>query len=874
MGLGPFDAGDLIPDPVEDAVEAGKEKAGEGVDWAGDKAAGGLDRAGFDGAADRVRAVSDSAANRLGAAADELDLGQTEDSRRLVHGSVSRIRSTVSHLRDFQSAFERVGTGLRNVDSGAWRGRTAEAFRERAAGEPSKWFTAADACVRAADALERFAETVEWAQGRAADAVELWRAAQADSRTARSEHDRAVREFDAASTVYAFAVQRGEDPGTKPVKPGEFVDPGDEGRRAARELLGDARRQRDAAAQEARSAIAAAADLAPAKPSYAEQVRDGFTGLNLDALHFSGGVAKGGAGLLNFAKSLNPLDPYNLTHPGDFTTNLNRTAFDLASAARHPVGTGERLVDQFLADPAEGAGRMVPELLGTKGAGSARTVVGAAGRTARREARRMASDGPYNRTTPPGGRVCKGVDPIDLATGLMYLPQTDVVLPGTLPLVFRRHVESGYAAGRWFGPAWASTVDQHLEVDAEGVVFCSEDGLVLSYPHPAVGLSTLPQAGPRWPLERTRQGDYTLTDPDTGQVRHFTAPPGGGDGVAVIDQITDRHGNWITFDHTPEGTPAAITHHGGYRLRFTVEDDRVTALHLSDATAPDDEVTLVRYGYAGGNLSSVTNSSGLPLRFAYDGRGRLVSWRDTNDRSYHYTYDDRDRCVAAGGDAGHLTVTLAYTDPAPATGTTTTTVTTPEGHATRYVVNARRQVIATTDPLGATVHTAYDAQDRVTSRTDALGHTTAYRWDDAGNLVGVVRPDGREATATYNTLGLPTTLVGFDGATWRQEFDAAGNRTSLTDPAGATTRFTHSAQGHLTAITDALGHTTQVECNTAGLPLEVTDPLGAITRCERDMFGRVTSITDPLGNTTRLTWTLEGKLAGRTNPDGAAESWT
>ncbi|URN14441.1 DUF6531 domain-containing protein [Streptomyces radiopugnans] len=76
----------------------------------------------------------------------------------------------------------------------------------------------------------------------------------------------------------------------------------------------------------------------------------------------------------------------------------------------------------------------------------------------------------------------------------MFLPQTDVSLPGAMPLVFRRYVESGYIAGRWFGPSWASTVDQRLEVDAEGVVFVAEDGRLLAYPHPAPGVPTLPSA--------------------------------------------------------------------------------------------------------------------------------------------------------------------------------------------------------------------------------------------------------------------------------------------------------------------------------------------------------------------------------------------
>jgi hypothetical protein len=64
----------------------------------------------------------------------------------------------------------------------------------------------------------------------------------------------------------------------------------------------------------------------------------------------------------------------------------------------------------------------------------------------------------------------RGSDPIDFATGRMYLPQTDVALPGALPLVFRRRVESGYHLGKWFGPSWSSTVDQRPEIDSEGVV--------------------------------------------------------------------------------------------------------------------------------------------------------------------------------------------------------------------------------------------------------------------------------------------------------------------------------------------------------------------------------------------------------------------
>ncbi|MEK8142230.1 DUF6531 domain-containing protein [Streptomyces sp. M10(2022)] len=78
---------------------------------------------------------------------------------------------------------------------------------------------------------------------------------------------------------------------------------------------------------------------------------------------------------------------------------------------------------------------------------------------------------------------CAG-DPVDIATGRMLLPQTDIALPGSLPLVFERVFDSSHRAGRWFGTGWSSTVDQRLEIDAEGVVFSCNEGSLLAYPHP------------------------------------------------------------------------------------------------------------------------------------------------------------------------------------------------------------------------------------------------------------------------------------------------------------------------------------------------------------------------------------------------------
>ncbi|MGY0064468.1 putative T7SS-secreted protein [Streptomyces sp. LZ34] len=858
MGLG-----DFIPDPVQHFVEDQVENLGEAVDGVGDFTADRLDGMGWADGAGWVRRTTDSAANALGADVGEMGLDQTEDPKRLVHGSPGKLRSTADHLTAFENAFNDVGKGLAGVDADALKGRSAAAFTRRASAEPKKWYVAADACGKAAAALREFAETVEWAQKQADEAVRTYR--------------RGRKASEEASAAHHPEASAGHDPGSADIE-------------AAEDILGEARRQRDTAHLTAQRAVAAARDKAPRGPSYLRRAADGVAGLRLDGSHFVGGAVKGTAGLVNFVRSVNALDPYNLTHPAEYATHLNTTAAGLLRMANDPDTALKAMWDSFEKDPAEGLGRLVPELVGTKGLGGVRSLATAgkdlAGVAERAPGRgwkpsswkwksgghaQLEKDGAAPHSVPDTAKTTGATDPVDLATGKMYLPQTDVSLPGLLPLVFHRRAESGYRAGRWFGPSWSSTADQRLEILDRGVVLVGADGLLLSYPHPAPGVPTLPELGPRWPLERTPGGDYTVTDPHTGHVRHYTGPAGaraGGDGEAPLTEISDRNGHRLTFEYDGDGTPTGIVHDGGYHLTFATEGGRITALRLGGTE-------LVRYGYTDGDLTEVTGSSGLPLRFEYDSDHRVIAWVDTNRRRYEYVYDDRHRVVSEGGTEGHVSLCIDYDGAGvdPDTGHRVTTVRTPEGHTTRYLVDDRCRVVAVTDPLGNTVRTGSDRHGRPLTHTDALGHTTRYAYDETGHLARLTTPDGHTRTIVHNRLGLPVKITDTDGTVWRHTYDERGNRTATTDPAGHTIRYTYDGRSALTSVIDPLGGTTRIRCDAAGLPLEITDPLGAVTTYRRDAFGRPTAVTDPLGATTRLEWTVEGRLAAHTDPNGARQTW-
>ncbi|ARF57086.1 putative T7SS-secreted protein [Streptomyces gilvosporeus] len=879
------DIGDGInsaADKIGDAVDGAEKAVGEGIEYATDKTGDVLDTVGAHGAAKAVRSVGEDAADALGAQVDERQLGESDDPKELIHGDVSKINETAGHLKNFYAAFDRVGQGIRKLDAGSWKGKAAESFHEKFDAHPKEWMRAADACETAWKALDAYADTVNWAQKKAQTAIDKWQEAEDKTKKAVDAYRHEVDTYNAKAEAYNSALDSGSDPGAKPQKPGAFVNPGETGRAEAKEILQNARSQRNEAAEKAHRALQSALEHAPKEPKFLTEMTldaaDGVVGGGLNLMHVVGGATKAVVGTVNMLRTVNPMEPYNMAHPYMYLANVSKTGLGLVSAAAHPGRMAKGMLGEgWGSDPGDAGGALFVNIIGGKGAG-------AIGKGLVRAGARDIAKGAARDALKDGGKVaikdrarqwwCRtfGNDPIDMATGRMALPQTDIDLPGSLPLTFTRTFESSYRTGRWFGPTWMSTVDQRLEIDSEGVILIGEQGNLLAYPHPAVGVPTLPIEGDGDPLERTPDGDYLLTNPSTGTRRYFTTYT---EDLAVLDEISDRRGNHHTFDYTEDGTPTAITHSAGYRLLLTTDNGRITALHLAGAALDGGDQLLMTYGYdEAGNLVTTTNSSGLPLRFTYDDLGRITSWTDTNNSSYSYVYDDQDRCTSQGGIAGHLRAHFTWGDPDPVTGLRTNLFYNSQGGVTRYEVNDHHQIVAETDPTGATTRTVRDAKHRILSTTDPLGRTTSFTYDDEGRLTSVTLPDGTATSTTYNEDGHPLSITGPDGTTWTHTYDANGNRTSTTDPTGATTTYTHDTRGHLASVTDALDNTTRLYCNEAGLPLSITNPLGATTHYRRDAFGRTTSVTDPLGETTHMVWTVEGKLAVRLDPTGATEKWT
>ncbi|GAA0702614.1 hypothetical protein GCM10009548_89630 [Streptomyces malaysiensis subsp. malaysiensis] len=206
----------------------------------------------------------------LGWGTGELELGQTEEPKELIHGDAAKLRANAAQLRGLSKGLASVGEGLRNLNSHEIKGETADAFRKRVSAEPKKWFQVAHACERASGALTDVAHTVEWAQHQAQEAIDAYGRGKRASERARETHNAKVDAYNKAVEAYnSNPSTDGAECAAPPKAPGTFHDPGAADMETAREILVEARRQRDAAHDRAQTAIKGTYDEHQAKSSEA-----------------------------------------------------------------------------------------------------------------------------------------------------------------------------------------------------------------------------------------------------------------------------------------------------------------------------------------------------------------------------------------------------------------------------------------------------------------------------------------------------------------------------------------------------------------------------------------------------------------------------
>ena len=816
-----------------------------------------------------------------------------------IAGGASAIRSSATRWSSFAESSSSASADIRRIDSAEFRGDEADLYRARLSTDlPPHLDATSQAWAAVSSALQEYATTLESLQQRmsavcsqAADQQAQAAAAgdaMADARTADARHTASVE-----AAQKALPTGKALPPDTyqpQAVAASNQLDAANAAVQATTDAANRLHGEHSAAVDRCVGAINTAAGMRFQEPpgfwgrlgaAVGGWVRD-----HADVLKAISGALKqisSIAGLLAMIPILAPV-----MAPLAAATGAGALVID--SAVKVATGKGswtDIAMDAVGVIPGGGAAgsaakgaRMAQEAHAAVGAAKlskdARGLGSAADGVHRAEGALVGADRSGGRAvdsaesavvhdTPVDDLPCVS-DPIDVVSGEMVLQQTDLVLPGVLPLVLKRVYKSGYRWGSVFGGSWASTLDQRVEVGSGGnVCFVAEDGVVLHYRDvsaAATGVGWLPTEGvQRWALRRDVAGGWSVEDPVRWVTRFFAAAD--DDGSCALLEIRDRYGNSVHFDYCVTGVVSEIRHSAGYRVVVASADGLVTGLSVRN---DEQESSVASFEYDGlGQLVRDNNADGVALTLQWES-GRIVGWRDRNDIWYRYLYDESGRCVRTSGRGRVLSYGFSYLPGR-------TLVTDSLGAVTTYEYNAAGQVTRTVDPLGHATASVWDRYDRLLLRTDPLGRSTQFDYDGSGRITGITPPDGSRASLRRNERGDVIEVVDASGAVWSHKYDEVGNAISSRDPLGSVISRTYSARGALETMSDTLGAVTTTASNAAGLPVSVSDPLGVVTRLDYDGTGRVVRSVDPLGGSTSFGWTANGRLAYRVGSDGARQEW-
>ncbi|AEV84534.1 RhsC-like protein [Actinoplanes sp. SE50] len=830
-------------------------------------------------------------------------------------GEPANLVTTGNRLLDFADDAHRAQRAVDSLQGdGAvltWIGQSGDAFREQFGELPAQLRKVYDSHRMAGDALHAFAPRLEAAQAMADRAL-------ADGRAAREQLTGLTGQLQLAQGdvtaigQQATALQQHTDPDPEQVKQAirdseaakqrladvqGRVASGQQALNAAKSLAEQARQLRDGAAQECKREIAAASDAGIQPRSFWQKLGEFLKGLwdvvcevakwvalvaGIIAMIIGGPLAwialAAGAVLLvkaivDFAQGKGSITDLLFAVLGIIPGVRGLTSLSRLSALYKAGGL------KAIAQAALTSMKNTVRGLATTVTTAARGVVDVV-KTGFSKLTGKINKIPVT-TSKRTFEIPACGDPVDVSTGRVFLPETDLDLPGSPPLLLERTHRSDYRSGRLFGVSWASTLDQRIVVESDAVHMLAADGTLLTYPVPGAEGPVVPGHGRSLPLRRSGDG-FLVTDPATGRSLLFAAPvadpepdlvapllprevlPESAGTVpsrtAELVAIVDREGGRIEVLRDGRGAPVEVRHGDGRRIAVTTEDGQITALHLVPATG-GEPVLLRTFGYADGHLVTVAGPAGQTMRFGYDGDGRMIRWDDSNGQWYAYTYDADGRCVLGEGRDGYFGYRFDY-DP----DQRRTSATDSLGHTTVYQLNEDLQVVAETDPLGNTTRSEWDSQHRLLSRTDPLGRTTRFLYDADGGLEALLRPDGSSAKVVHRGGRIAAvTVTGDDGRLCRRDYGRAEAPDPTVDPLGAGPR---PAERH------RAGTTAPARASDPASPRMLVGGAGPAVSVEaRDGFGRISALGDTTGRRIVQGWTVDGQPAWRENADGDRRQW-
>jgi RHS repeat-associated protein len=472
---------------------------------------------------------------------------------------------------------------------------------------------------------------------------------------------------------------------------------------------------------------------------------------------------------------------------------------------------------------------------------------------------------------------CRG-EPVDCATGNEVESQTDVSIPALgVPFVLERTYNSQAAAEAsspgLFGYGWSSSYSDHLEFDSEtnAVTVVQANGST------AVFFGNIGTPGeftaPAWSqakLVYTTEGTYQFTLPDQ-ETYTFNAS-------GRLLSESERNGNTTSVTYHEEESceggchkvlkSIVITDPAGRKLTLTVDSSG----QVESATDPMGHI--VKYGYEGGGLVSVTEpgESGPRWRYKYNSAHELTEMVNGLGGTTTNEYNEAHEVVSQTSPLGD-TLKFSYETIGskealyawPSVGEEegeeeAEEVAEPVESEQAYYAAPEQRTTITDEANGAVEHEHFNSEDELETLTRAAGTS-------------------QETTETfaYNAEGERTRATDGDKHTTEYGYNAAGDLTSERNPDHDETKWEYNSTHDLTGVTEPNGEKTTIERDSHGNALSVSRPAPKsetqTVKYKYKSNGELESMTDPLGHEWKYGYDSYGDRSSETDPEGNKRTW-
>lgn len=426
-------------------------------------------------------------------------------------------------------------------------------------------------------------------------------------------------------------------------------------------------------------------------------------------------------------------------------------------------------------------------------------------------------------------------DPVNNITGEFYVSETDLQLPGPMPLALHRNYSSQNIADNQFGRGWKLNIMPYLSLskNSTNIYAADMDGAVLAYVHqsfPAVVLTV------------------SLNNSGSGYTAGDILTVSGGTGTAAQIQVnTVSSGHVSTFTLISSGsytalpaTPNTVTGGSGSGAKFNLTLDGAQWLPTLAANPQLQNNTVAGAGGLANRLRdyilrSVNGSTTNYTLYGADGSVRLfqfmkfnsgvitnarpylVQWTDSRGNYYTFAYDTN----SADANFGQMQRIQCS-----------------NGNYLNFDYDIYGHLIDAYSGDGRWMYYDYDDFGDLVTVTLPDNSTRSYQYLHSTQSVtngGIVsqlpysthliveedKPDGRELINAYDSQRRVTNQLSTAGA------DLNPIRTAMfiyTNNFNITNSFTNTITGH-TLVIDGNNHTNRYDY-TNSLITKITDPLG------------------------------------------------